>query len=79
MEPWNKSLSFIFPTTYVNPQKFKPFSHWPSKGYNLPVLKITPQLVLRERLVDGCKFLGFQMPTVEMYGIPAKKKNLSRE
>ena len=31
MEPWNKSLNFVFPTKYVIPKKFKPFSHWPSK------------------------------------------------
>ena len=30
MEPWNESLNFIFPTTYVIPKSLK-FSHWPSK------------------------------------------------
>ena len=30
MEPWNKSLNFIFPTKYVIPKSLK-FSHWPSK------------------------------------------------
>ena len=30
MEPWNKSLNFIFPTKSVIPKSLK-FSHWPSK------------------------------------------------
>ena len=30
MEPWNKSLNFIFPTKYVIPKSLK-FRHWPSK------------------------------------------------
>ena len=30
MEPWKKSLNFIFPTKYVIPNSLK-FSHWPSK------------------------------------------------
>ena len=33
MEPWNKSLNFIFPTKYVIPKSLK-FSHWPSKITN---------------------------------------------
>ena len=31
--PWNKSLNFIFPTTYVIPKSLK-FSHWPSKKFH---------------------------------------------
>ena len=38
MEPWNESLNFIFPTTYVIPKSLK-FSHWPSK--KTPPWKLT--------------------------------------
>ena len=39
MDPWKKSLNFIFPTKYVIPKSLK-FSHWPSKFNN----QKTPQL-----------------------------------
>ena len=35
MEPWNKSLNFIFPTKYVIPKSLK-FSPWPSKYVYCP-------------------------------------------
>ena len=52
MEPWNKSLNFIFPTKYVIPKSLK-FSHWPSKLSTSPLDSIIPPKKKNSKELQG--------------------------
>ena len=60
MEPWEKSLNFIFPTKYVIPKSLK-FSHWPSQmriWYSIPLPCTSWKLKWLDRSIDN----PYQLP-----------------